>query len=212
MRYAIVVVTIIAALFCRAVFVSVYKMPSQKMAPVILAGDFIFSSKAAYGLKFPWAEDVYFRTMPEHGNLVVFTKNSKIFIKRVLAVPQDEVEIISGEIWLNSVKCDYTDFEKTEDLLFRVFEEKCGDSMRKIIKLTDSSKFVQTSKLKLNNAQFFVANDNRNIEDDLSSAEMISSDQIIGKPLFVWISYSSTQDFISKTLGIRWNRILTKLN
>lgn len=164
MKYAALVMVIVVALFCRVFFVSVYKVSSQTMAPTLLVGDFILVSKTSYGIKLPWSNDVYFSASPKHGDLVVFHKNSKIYIKRVLAVAGDEIE-----------------------------------------------------KLKLDKLQVFVASDNRGLdnkdsENEQSVSETISTDQIIGKPLFVWMSYSSTQDFISKTTGVRWNRILTKLN
>lgn len=211
MRYAIVTIVIIVALFCRAFLVSVYKVPTQKMAPTILAGDFVFASKVSYGLKFPWSESVYFNAKPERGDLVVFHKNSQIFIKRIVAVPLDEVEFIDGEYWVNSTKCIYNMLEKTESSAYSIYEEMCGDLPRKIIKPIDLDKLIQMSKTKLGSLQFLVVNDYRSLERDSSSVELIADDQIIGKPLFVWMSYSSTQDFISNTLGIRWNRILTKL-
>lgn len=211
MRYAIVAATVMVALFCRAFLVSVYKVPTQKMAPTILAGDYVLASKSSYGLKFPWSESVYFLAKPERGDLIVFHKNSQIFIKRVIGVPRDEVESINGEYQINSIKCVYKMLEKNEDPNYRIYEEKCGESQRNIIRPIAENKLVQMSKTKLGDLQFLVANDNRNLESDPNLAELISNDQIIGKPLLVWMSYSSTQDFISNTLGIRWNRILTKL-
>ncbi len=197
MKYAIVAIAILAALFCRTFLVSVYKVSSQKMAPNILVGDFILASKSTFG--------------PKHGDLVVFNKNSQTFIKRVIAVGADEVEFVNGEYSINATKCNYTFSEKTADESLSIYEEKCIDSARKIIRLEDINKTIKLSKIKLDKAQVLVANDFRTIENDPNSAEMISDDQIIGKPLFVWMSYSATQDFISKSLGIRWNRILTKL-
>lgn len=212
MKYALILLTVIFALFCRAFLVSIYKVPSQKMAPTIVAGDFIFASKAAYGIKFPWSQDEYFDANPERGDLVVFNKKSKIFIKRVIGIPQDEIEFINSEFSVNSFKCKYELLEKTENPLYSLFEEKCGElPAHKIIKSTDSAKSIQISKVKIAQMHIFVANDFRSIENDPDSAEMISFDQIIGKPMLVWMSFSTTQDFISKPLGVRWNRILTKL-
>jgi signal peptidase I len=212
MKYAIVISAIIMALFCRAFLVSVYKVPSQSMAPTIISGDFIFALQTSYGVKFPWSKEVYFSSKPQRGDLVAFLKDSKIFIRRVLAIEQDKIEYIRGEFWLNSEKCIYGPSQVFMDVEMNLSEETCGAISHKIIRPADLSKSIQIQKIKLENSQIFVASDNRSTENNPNMAEIIELDQIIGKPLFVWMSYSSTQDFISQTLGVRWNRILTKLN
>lgn len=211
MRYFIVVIAIVLALFCRAFLVSVYKVPSQTMAPAMVAGDFILAMQTSYGLKFPWSPEVYFSSQPKPGDLVAFTKGSKIFIKRVIAVSPEVVEYDGAEFTVNSKKCEYTQLEVIDDSGFGLSEEKCNDLSRKIIKPLDVTKSPKIQPIKLENTQIYVASDNRNFENNLTLAEIITPDQIIGKPVIVWMSYSSTQDFISKTLGVRWNRILTKL-
>lgn len=211
---------LVVGLFFRLFLVSVYKSPSQKMAPTILEGDFILASAVSYGFKNPWTEKVYFGSLPNRGDLVVFNKNSKIYIKRVIAVALDKIEFINGpstgRYSINSVECNYNFIEKTEDSLYSIYAEKCASFTHKIIKLSETNNSIQVplkenNLLELGASELFVANDNRNLENDPNYAEKITIDQIIGKPLLVWMSYSSTQDFISNTLGVRWNRILTKL-
>jgi signal peptidase I len=212
MKYAIVISAIIVALFCRAFLVSVYKVPSQTMAPTIISGDFIFALQTSYGIKFPWSKEVYFPSKPQRGDLIAYLKDSKIFIRRVLAIEQDKIEYIGGEFWLNSEKCIYAPSEAIQTVVLSLTDETCGAISHKIIRPTDLSKSIQIQKIKLENSQIFVASDNRSTENNPNMAEIIKLDQIIGKPLLIWMSYSSTQDFISQTLGVRWNRILTKLN
>ncbi|MEQ1722807.1 MAG: signal peptidase I [Pseudobdellovibrio sp.] len=211
MKYAIVVSAIILALFSRAFLVSVYKVPSHTMAPTIISGDFVFALQTSYGIKFPWSQEVYFASRPQRGDLVAFLKDSKIFIKRVVAIEQDKLEYAGGEFTINSEKCVYGPPQALETAELSLVEEKCADFSNKVIRPSDLSKSPQTQKLKLENSQIFVASDNRSSENNPNMAETIALDQIIGKPVLVWMSYSSTQDFISKSLGVRWNRILTKL-
>lgn len=185
------------------------------MAPVLLAGDFVFASKTSYGFKIPGTSEVYFSQTPNRGDLIVFRKNSKIYIKRVLALPKEEVEFTNSEYRINATPCTYTMFQNLSDETggnkYAIYSEKCGDAGYNIIKATDPTTSPQMLKIKLKDSQLFVASDFRGYENDLELAEVVSFDQIIGKPLFVWMSYSSTQDFISDTLGIRWSRIMTKL-
>jgi signal peptidase I len=210
-KYAIVVSAIILALFSRAFLVSVYKVPSQTMAPTLVSGDFIFALQTSYGIRFPWSQEVYFSSKPERGDLVVFLKDSKIFIKRVMAVELDKIEYKEGEFTINSKKCVYVASQAMESIEHNLVEEKCANFSNKVIRPKDLSKSYQFQNTKLENSQIFVASDNRSPENNPNVGETITLDQIIGKPVFIWMSYSSTQDFISKTLGVRWNRILTKL-
>ncbi len=211
MKYAVIFITVILALFCRAFLVSVYKVPSQKMAPAIFSGEYLIASKISFGLKFPWSDEVMLQRTPNRGELVIFNKNSKTFIKRVIAANLDEIEYASGEFSVNSAKCNYVLVEKTDDPGQGLYKEQCADLTRTIYRPYDVAKLLPISRLKLDDAHIFVADDFRGAGTEPDSAEVIAIDQIIGKPLFVWMSYSSTQDFISKSLGIRMNRILTKL-
>ncbi len=211
MKYAIVVSAIILALFSRAFLVSVYKVPSQTMAPTIVAGDFIFALQTSYGIRFPWSQELYFSSKPERGDLVVFLKDSRIFIKRVMAIERDILDYKEGEFTINSEKCVYGPAQTLESTELNLVEEKCKNFSNKVIRPVDLAKSPRFQKIMLENSQVFVVSDNRSSENNPNVAETITLDQIIGKPVFVWMSYSSTQDFISKTLGVRWNRILTKL-
>ncbi len=100
----------------------------------------------------------------------------------------------------------------SEDIYFSE-NAKQGD----LITFQKDSKVYIKRVQKLDQSQVFVAGDNNepdtnNSNNEPNTPEVIMADQIIGKPLFIWMSYSTTQDFISKTSGVRWNRILTKLN
>lgn len=211
MRYAIVISAIILALFCRAFLVSVYKVSSQSMAPAILAGDFILGFQTSYGLKFPWSHEVYFASQPQRGDLIAYSKGSKIYIKRVIATGSESVEYKAGEFYINSKKCNYTPAQSIEGSDFSYFDEKCGDISHKIIRPSNVDDLPEIQFTQLESSQLYVVSDNRDFKNKLSSAEIIRVDQIIGKPVLIWMSYSSTQDFISQTLGVRWNRILTNL-
>lgn len=211
MRYASVLVAVISALFIRAFLISVYKVPSQSMAPTILAGDFILASQTAYGVKLPGSSDTYFVSTPQKGDLVAYIKDSRIFIKRVIALAGDEISYLDGQYTINSTNCAQSTVTTTESEKFGIFIENCGEKSWQIVRFLDLKKNLKMDKFTVLPGNIFVVSDNRDSDISPNFAENISADQIIGKPLFIWMSFSSTQDFISKDTGIRWNRILTKL-
>ena len=103
----IFVVIIFAA---RSSFFEPFRIPTGSMIPTLMIGDFIWVNKAAYGLKVPFSEmysdPIYLfkRKGPQRGDVVVFKypRNENInFIKRVVGVPGDHIEIHGRTLYIN---------------------------------------------------------------------------------------------------------------
>ena len=107
-----IVVAILIALFIRAFVVQAFKIPSGSMEPTLLVGDHLLVNKFIYGINLPFIERKFLvYKEPQRGDIVVFIfpkDKKKDFIKRVVGVPGDTVEIrrkqiyINGEIWDDS--------------------------------------------------------------------------------------------------------------
>ncbi|PIU50919.1 signal peptidase I [Candidatus Desantisbacteria bacterium CG07_land_8_20_14_0_80_39_15] len=77
----------------RVFAVQAYKIPSGSMIPTFQVGDHLFVSKFNYWFK-----------MPERGDIVVFKfpeDPKKDFIKRVIAVESDTVQIVNKQVFVN---------------------------------------------------------------------------------------------------------------
>ncbi|MGZ3691144.1 MAG: signal peptidase I [Pseudobdellovibrio sp.] len=214
MKYANVIIAIILALTFRIFVVSVYKVTSPSMAPQIWAGDYVLASQISYGFKFAVNQQTYFKTPPQKGELVVFQQGGKIVIKRVMAEPNDIVEYNQDHLTINKSDCKNSDPLPLADQKHTSFTETCVSLSTKIIRSNEQSLAnpAPAAPVRLGQDQYLVASDNRTTENNPNPIEIIKYDQIVGKPWFIWMSYGSTQDFISSTLGFRWNRILTILN
>lgn len=168
----------------------------QTMAPAFLTGDYVMGTQ------------IY--SEPKAGELVVFVKNTRTFIKRVVATANDEAEYANGVLTVNGKPCQYRHQEGVFDAEFAQYEEVCEDKTRRVIRaLRPAAKAFVLAPVKLAAGVLLVASDNRSLEGNSELVETVRTDQIVGKPIIIWMSYSSTQDFISKSLGLRWNRILT---
>jgi signal peptidase I len=106
-----IIIAVLIAVFIRTFIVQAYKIPSRSMVPTLLVGDHLLVNKFIYGVKIP-----YFRktiipvTDPKRGDIVVFiypNDRSKDFIKRVIGVSGDTIEIRNKKIFLNGK--EYTD-------------------------------------------------------------------------------------------------------
>lgn len=216
LKYIVVVGAILLALLIRGFVISMYKVPTNSMAPVLVAGDYVMSSQLSYKAKMPLV-DSDSDLVPKINGFVVYVKNSKVFIRRVLAVPKDTFSVQDGVLSINSVDCLYGESVKVATENPQVFikdqTETCGGSSRRIWQADTAAAGPDNWPLtQLEDGQFLVGSDNRTRENNPQVIEVIGFDQIIGKPILIWMSYGSTQDFISGAKGVRWNRILTKLN
>ena len=109
------------ALVIRTFFIQAYKIPSGSMEPTLLIGDHILVNKLIYGLRMPDSlfgltpaariipyGQYLFRIEPVHrGDVVVFVfppDPTKDFIKRVVGVAGDTVEVRGKSVYLNGRK------------------------------------------------------------------------------------------------------------
>lgn len=100
-----IVIAIVLALTIRTFVVQAFKIPSGSMEPTLLIGDHILVNKFIYGISIPFIDKKFLQfTTPERGDVVVFIypmDESKDFIKRVVAVEGDTVEIRQKKLYLN---------------------------------------------------------------------------------------------------------------
>lgn len=92
-------IAVSVALLIRIYFLEAYKIPTRAMFPTLDSGDLIFVAKWPIGMKFLKESDV------KRGDIVVFTSSGyprADYIKRIVALPGDTVEVQSGKLILNS--------------------------------------------------------------------------------------------------------------
>jgi len=98
-------IALLLALFIRTFFVQAYKIPSGSMIKTLLIGDHILVNKMAYGIRNPVTRSSWARFgTPKRGDVIVFIyplDRSKDFIKRVIGVGGDTVEIRNKKVYVN---------------------------------------------------------------------------------------------------------------
>ncbi len=89
----------------RSVLADWYVVPTGSMKPTILEGDRVFVVKAAYQFRVPFSDVRLFSTgMPERGDVVVLRNpdgETVPFVKRVIGLPGDTVEVREERLILN---------------------------------------------------------------------------------------------------------------
>jgi signal peptidase I len=114
-----IIIALILALLIRAFVIQAFKIPSGSMIPTFEIGDRIFVSKFIYGARIPFT-DIRLPALkaPKRGDIIVFVSPEtpkKDFVKRLIALEGETVEIKNGNILINgkgingpdSVKSNY---------------------------------------------------------------------------------------------------------
>jgi signal peptidase I len=98
---------LILALIIRTCVVQAFKIPSGSMEDTLAIGDHLLVNKFIYGIKLPFSEKRLLKLRdPQRGDVMVFeypVDRSKDFIKRVIGVPGDEIEVRNKHVFVNGV-------------------------------------------------------------------------------------------------------------
>jgi signal peptidase I len=95
---------ILFIVFLRVYIIEPYVIPSESMVPTLLVGDHVFVARGAYDFKIPLTNVSLVKVSdPQRGDVVVFDyplENSrdsgKFFVKRVIGIPGDSIEVRGG--------------------------------------------------------------------------------------------------------------------
>jgi len=98
-------------LIFRSFFFSPFNIPSESMLPRLLVGDYLLAQKWSYGyskyslpLSVPLIPGRIFASQPDRGDVVIFKApplDDVDYIKRVIGLPGDTVQMIGGVLHLN---------------------------------------------------------------------------------------------------------------
>ncbi|MDT8420744.1 MAG: signal peptidase I [Desulfuromonadales bacterium] len=105
------IVAIVLALVIRTFLFQAFKIPSGSMLDTLLIGDHLLVNKFIYGTQIPFTDERYLALrQPERGDIIVFEFpedaeksyfQRRDFIKRVVGVPGDVVEVKNKQVFVN---------------------------------------------------------------------------------------------------------------
>ncbi|GAW66012.1 signal peptidase I [Geoanaerobacter pelophilus] len=100
-----IIIAVLLALVIRTFIVQAFKIPSGSMEDTLAIGDHLLVNKFIYGSKIPFTDSRILAIRdPRQGDVIVFQypeDPSKDFIKRVIGVPGDVVEVKNKRVYVN---------------------------------------------------------------------------------------------------------------
>jgi len=177
--------TIIFVLIFTSYVAQATQVPTESMKPTILVGDHFFLDKVIFPANYPAVIRPYLpHRSVSRGDIIAFkspTDGNIPFVKRVIGLPGDSIEIHSKGVYVNGDKLDepykiHVDSTVYNSDPWTPEELKVRDNYGPVRVLPNS---------------YFVMGDNRDNSNDSRYWGFVTWDEIIGKPLFVYWSYES---------------------
>ena len=171
------------------------------MEPTLLVGDRIFVSKYTYGYSkhsFPFSPPILnkriFSSEPKYGDLIVFktpSDNRTDFIKRLVGLPGDKIQIKNGDLLINQEKVEkeemLNDFEIKcggENIDVKLFNEILPNNIKHTVVYNKIGSMVNSDLYIVPEDHYFLLGDNRDCSRDsrfLSSVGYVHKDNLVGK-------------------------------
>jgi signal peptidase I len=181
-------VALLLAAFIRSFVVQAFKIPSGSMIPTLLIGDHILVNKFVYGVRVPFfGTQILPVGKPRRGDVVVFIypqDEDKDFIKRVVGVEGDEVEVRDKHLYVNgeAVSDPHANFAEGEDGRMVSPRDNFGP-------------------FKVPPGNIFVMGDNRDRSYDSRFWGPVALDKVKGKAFLIYWSWEGGGRWV------RWERI-----
>jgi signal peptidase I len=184
-----IIVALLLALFIRTFFVQAFKIPSGSMLPTLQIGDHLLVNKLLYGIRVPIVGKRYFDFFaPERGDIIVFVfpeDPAKDFIKRVVGIPGDVLEIREKKLFRNGQMVDDGD---------EPYAQYLDQSQNKVPRDNWGPETVPEGNV-------FVLGDNRDRSYDSRFWGFVPFENIKGKAVVIYWSWDGEETWV------RFNRI-----
>jgi signal peptidase I len=205
---------LLVALAIRTVLIEPFRIPSGSMIPTLEIGDQIFVNKFIYGVRIPFTNYVPFKIVrePARGDVIVFNNPitpDKDFVKRVVGIPGDTVELKDKVVYLNGKAAPTTvehpayrymderaDWVQLEGALSR---ESLDGNQHYTLRETVDPTGMHEGPWTVPPGNVFVMGDNRDNSEDSRyglgggrhlGVQFVPYGNIKGKAMVIWISFS----------------------
>jgi signal peptidase I len=201
-----IAIAILLALVIRTFVAQAFTIPSGSMMDTLLVGDYILVNKFIYGAEIPFLGwHLPGLRDPQRGDIVVFKyplDEKRDFIKRVIAVPGDELVLRNAQVLINRrpipesyVKRGSGNYAPPRYVADRNSGEPC------LAQAGASGHPEQFGPITIPSDHYFVMGDNRDNSQDSRYWGCLRREQIRGKAFMIYWSWDGEDAWL------RWRRL-----
>ena len=181
-----ILIALVLAFIIRSFIVQAFKIPSGSMIPTLLVGDHILVNKFIFGPQIPFTKIRLFPFQkPKRGEVVVFlepTERKKDFIKRVIGLPGETIQVIDRKVHING--------KPLKD------EEYAYHESSRLVRGLDNH-----GPMKIPEDCYFMMGDNRENSSDSRVWGPVPFELMKGKAFMIYWSWNGPDR------NVRWERI-----
>ncbi len=220
------------ALVIRALVLETFYVPSESMLSTLLVGDHVFVNKFVYGAKLPGTEiRLPALREPRRGDVIVFDLGRKggdicpldrcpdypsdAFIKRLVGLPGDTLEVNARGVWLNDQKLELEDtgqlFTNEHGYELRAFSETLPSergSCRHVALDHPLSPGQQLARVVVPEGHFFAMGDNRDESNDSRGWGFVPMQNVRGPAFLIYWSWNNRESWASMLNPWTWIKLL----
>jgi signal peptidase I len=223
---------LLIALAIRILLFQAFSIPSGSMKATLLIGDYLFVSQFSYGYShysLPFSPRLFsgriFGTAPERGDVAVFRlpkDDSTDYIKRVIGLPGDRIQMIDGLLHINGVPvkrervADFLDDDNGVVERVRRWRETLPNGVTyETLDLEENGLFDNTPEYVVPPGHYFMMGDNRDDSADSrapSGVGYVPFENFVGRAQIIFFSIGDGEPawhIWSWPWSARWSRLFT---
>jgi signal peptidase I len=231
-----IIFAMMIALTIRTLAFEPFNIPSSSMVPTLLVGDFLFVSKYSYGYGSTgtfWGLAPFAGRLgghePARGDVVVFKTprdNSTDYIKRLIGLPGDAIQMRHGILHINGVPVDRDRLQSPvveegaplpDANAVDYLEHLPGGVTHVIRKEGDDMPLDNTDVFTVPPHHYFFMGDNRDNSQDsrTTTVGFVPEENLVGHARFLFFSLNDGArfwQFWKWPWSVRWSRLFTKVD
>ena len=224
-NFKTLIIALFIAVIIRSLLFQPFYIPSSSMEPTMLIGDRIFASKYSYGISkhsFPFSPPFFsgriFGSKPNRGDVVIFKTpqdDRTDFVKRLIGLPEDEIQFINGELFINS---EIVKRKKSTELKYEIrcnndsievetFIETLPNGVEYFAAYRKEGTYLNSEKYIVPKNHYFFLGDNRDCSSDsryTKGVGYVSYENLVGKAQVIFFSNDSKKGSVLKLWN--WNK------
>ncbi|MCY4504878.1 MAG: signal peptidase I [Hyphomicrobiales bacterium] len=234
----LMVLALLLAFFVRSCLFQPFTIPSGSMIPSLWVGDYLFVNKFAYGysrhslpFSLPLFEGRLMARPPQRGDVAVFKlprDGRTDFIKRIIGLPGDVVEMRRGRLWVNGAPIARERLDPFQlapagggTLWAQHYRERfaaaLGGAQYRVLDSLPDAPGDTMAPVQVPQEQYFVLGDNRDNSSDsrfASGVGLVPLDHLVGRASLLFFSFDADTRFWQVwkyPRAIRWGRLLRRV-